>query len=636
MAPPMPTPEDMPPPPSPAPSSSSPAITSSSPPDPSATHHSGELSSSPASAADATSSGHHTAPSAPQRSPTEKGKPDQISRRRARTRTEDREVLEAYFAVSDKPDKKTRLEIVNKVNMTEKQVQIWFQNRRQEQRRKLRPFTQVELQDCVIGAIPRSQVAPSDDYAMHLVPHGAPPAPNMLPLERPAAVLPSPSPPSVHSGDELEKTPASSQELGRDSAPEPHTTAPALAGKIGGHAPSRSFAGPVGYVSNRWNAASSFHAPPYSGRDDPFRRRSYPSPYPASTAPGAAVPPTSSQPAQLRLSMSLEGKAEVVVPSPPRPSTGPPPSDPIQPIRRPELQSSCSESRPSLPPMSEFLSSALPQKNSALPPRYGRGRSRDVYAWEFCCDSENCDDPLTAHAKHESSGSATAQISLIRSMSASSNGSSREKRVASSTLSRPGEGKRPRLSRSESSMARMETTAVLGASHRHNSNLQRAAVAPADKYPNLPSKRVSMWIENDDSEKENRSPDRYGNPRPSGNGASSARRPLSSGPSRPLDKIHPRRTQGHNVGGRRSPALLSSRAHTAPTGSSYNRRGTRGGESPFLIHEDGEDDDPEVDGRHVEDDDEISRFMGRTVSPSKNGDAAAVAGLLQLRKGQWR
>ncbi|KAJ4290687.1 hypothetical protein N0V88_006435 [Collariella sp. IMI 366227] len=410
--------------------------------------------------------------------------------------TPDREVLEAAFKISDKPDKHARLEIVSRVSMNEKQVQIWFQNKRQDQRRKSRPYTYTDMDlvpGCVTNPPTHRRAASSGDLSMyHLLPHAAPPS--LSSPEQPAAVPPSSYPQAVLSSDELENTSAPSQELGTDSAAEQP------AERIGHHGPSRSFAGPVGYVSNRWNAASSFPPTPHLGSDDPFRRRSFPPTHSAPMCPGPAGSPLELQPAQLRLSMSLEGKAEVVVPSPPRASVGPPPSEPLQPIRRPELQPSRSESRISLPSLSEVFSSTPTSSTPPLPPRLSRGRSRDVHAWESICDSDNCDDALTAQAKHESSGSATAQISLIRSMSTSSANWPREKRSAPSTLPRPGEGKRPRLSRAHSSAARMEAPTVLGPSHRQNSsNLQRVSCAVTDKRhptptlpPNAPSSGPKM------------------------------------------------------------------------------------------------------------------------------------------------
>ncbi|KAI7575296.1 hypothetical protein KC343_g22715, partial [Hortaea werneckii] len=54
-------------------------------------------------------------------------------------------VLEAAYKRDPKPDKNARLDIVNQVSMGEKEVQIWFQNRRQSSRRKSRPLLPHEI-----------------------------------------------------------------------------------------------------------------------------------------------------------------------------------------------------------------------------------------------------------------------------------------------------------------------------------------------------------------------------------------------------------------------------------------------------------------------------------------------------------
>ncbi|QDS76039.1 hypothetical protein FKW77_005297 [Venturia effusa] len=59
--------------------------------------------------------------------------------KRRRTSPEDQKILEAEFAHNPKPDKPSRLEIVKKVALGEKEIQIWFQNRRQASRRKREP-----------------------------------------------------------------------------------------------------------------------------------------------------------------------------------------------------------------------------------------------------------------------------------------------------------------------------------------------------------------------------------------------------------------------------------------------------------------------------------------------------------------
>lgn len=67
---------------------------------------------------------------------------------------EDHNILEQEYKRNPKPDKAARLEIVEKVKLTEKEVQIWFQNKRQSSRRKTRPLLPHEIQAYGLGGMP--------------------------------------------------------------------------------------------------------------------------------------------------------------------------------------------------------------------------------------------------------------------------------------------------------------------------------------------------------------------------------------------------------------------------------------------------------------------------------------------------
>ncbi|KAL1960434.1 hypothetical protein VTO42DRAFT_7733 [Malbranchea cinnamomea] len=60
--------------------------------------------------------------------------------KRRRTSPEDYAILEAEYQRNPKPDKATRASIVSRVSLGDKEVQIWFQNRRQNDRRRSRPL----------------------------------------------------------------------------------------------------------------------------------------------------------------------------------------------------------------------------------------------------------------------------------------------------------------------------------------------------------------------------------------------------------------------------------------------------------------------------------------------------------------
>ncbi|KAK5010652.1 hypothetical protein LTR28_008521, partial [Elasticomyces elasticus] len=67
--------------------------------------------------------------------------------KRRRTSPEDQAILEAEYLRNPKPDKQARIDIVGRVALGEKEVQIWFQNRRQNSRRKSRPLLPHEIDD---------------------------------------------------------------------------------------------------------------------------------------------------------------------------------------------------------------------------------------------------------------------------------------------------------------------------------------------------------------------------------------------------------------------------------------------------------------------------------------------------------
>ncbi|KXX80145.1 Homeobox protein YOX1 [Madurella mycetomatis] len=542
--------------------------------------------------------------------------------KRKRTAAKDKAILEAAYNANPKPDKAARLDIVKRVSLNEKEVQIWFQNRRQNDRRKSRPLSPQEIAALRYGGmqILSSDPVPYNTSFSSEVSNSSPgqnmPLPEqraISPLNSDPALSPSDKPEGEQEAQEVQQVP---QEAGvwevreRVGGQESATPAPnERTGAGAGQPLSRSFSGSVGYLSNRWNIASSFSTPSQPARDDSFRLGPFSSSCPSSIASTSILPPPGSQTSQFRLSTSLDGKAEVVpsMPSPPRPIAAPPTPDALQSL------GSCT-----------------------APPRLTRGRSRDVHAWEFCCDAENREDALTVQAKHESSGSAVAAISLLRSASLTGGSplqqSSSAKRNASMTRAPPraGMAKKPKLGRAMSSVARMQGTLGLGQKH----NMQRDRGAPPDKL------KVSTLVSlsGNDSDKENWSPDEDGNPRATSshratpsNSGTPGRRPLPSGPSR-LDRKHPRRTADHGLQEARSPALPSSRANTAPTRGFQSRRSKRA-ESPLEIYEDSENNSP---ASRPALDDEVERFMRGEVSPSKKGDVDAVAGLLSLSQGNWR
>ncbi|KAK6339157.1 hypothetical protein TWF718_008580 [Orbilia javanica] len=114
-------------------------------------------------------------------------------RRRRRTSHKDQIVLEEEFAKCDRPDKHKRKEIAARVGLEDKQVQIWFQNRRQTHRRKSKPLQPHELipKNAPLSSDPiiispfnssASKLPRNDDDTIELPPHSSRPSspcPNM-------------------------------------------------------------------------------------------------------------------------------------------------------------------------------------------------------------------------------------------------------------------------------------------------------------------------------------------------------------------------------------------------------------------------------------------------------------------------
>lgn len=360
--------------------------------------------------------------------------------------------------------------------------------------------------------------------------------------------------------------------------------------------------------------------------------------------------------------MSVEGKAELVSqPSPPRLSPSAL-SDSFVPPDRPHLYRSHSIADSiTLPPISTFAapfepamapvtqSHSLLQPQPRLPPQgLYRSRSRDVHAWELACEANSGEhrDELTAYAERESSGSAIAAISLLRTLSSSSHSSpiSHTGHVLQSNTTkrnaRPSaqhnnhHAKKPKLGRASSSVARLQNTFVNTTTDKPPVRRHEADTDVED----IKKVKMSMLLSpgGNDSDKENWSPDEIGHQTFRGSQRPPAgRRPL---PSAPLSKNMPdvasynSRRRALEEGTNR---FMLGRASTAPVA----RR--KKGQTPIEIFEDGGD---EADASDNEDepsrpevaDDEVERFMRGEVSPSKKGAASAIAGLLALSQGAWR
>ncbi|EJT70027.1 hypothetical protein GGTG_12202 [Gaeumannomyces tritici R3-111a-1] len=594
--------------------------------------------------------------------------------RRKRTAAKDKAILEAAYSADPKPDKTARLEIVKRVTLNEKEVQIWFQNRRQNDRRRSRPLSPQEIAALRYGGM---QILSSDagsfgqhgaggDVGVAPPPHAASTTPVASPdlapwlPDRHPFYTEAPAPPRSPTN----QSPGPMAAMGAQTpAPRQHASNHAdllnsSSRFTPGSATSNSF------MAGRWHPGSCFSTPASSfrrasGADDSFKFEPF-MPSSCSSVASAPIlpPPHSRRNSQVRLSLSLEGKASLVSglrsPSPPRsssshslynPHTEPIPIS-IPSIRRDSLHRRLSTQSITLPPISTLTDSLCGDSNGSsggvvvaavpmaapapLPPRLTRGRSRDVHAWEFAADSaEDREDELTQQARHEASGSAIAAISLLRTTSASAaaaagasppalqaNGNKRNAAVRGCSvfdrISANGQQypfKRAKLGRSSSSVARLQSSSS-------RLNVERLVEATDDEEAladggDAKKMEVASLIATSghDSDKENWSPDEDSSPAVS---RSQSAAPAGVVGGRILPPVifsassSPRRhpVSLHGGNGRRTGfmderrGLLGGvhRAYSAPGQRSNKRRAGRNPASISIFEDDGEEVDSDGDG----------------------------------------
>lgn len=466
---------------------------------------------------------------------------------------------------------------------------------------------------------------------------------------------------------------------------------------------SRSFSSTTGYLANRRNAGGSSSQPQISSSQE--YSRSAPStpldstlsahmdlryePFSSSCPPAVSSgvgaddtnPRPNSQPSRICLSMSLDGRAEITQASssPPRPNNpqgegrgteaAPVETVVLPPLQLPDGASVSRNPRRSLPgaPSAHHTSQnpALPMNRDrrvslnylvdpiSRPALLRRCRSSDVQAWEDCASSESREDPLIRQAKHESSGSAVAAISLVRSTSSTSSSALKPRSTNMKRRAPVQSGVAKRYKTDKPASGRFRTDTALAPIQKQN--IKTRAV---EEYLGgaKPSSGTSTGFWNTDSDKENWSPDEDGNPRPFRRTATTAstngRRPLPSGPPSTAARLdanrNPRRTSAQV-----SRTTSLQRGNTSPgSWASYSKRYRPKpslqqslSQSALEIYEDFEErgDEEEEDDDEDDDDDggrgdaaaackDLLSMCG--VSPSKEKDVAAATGLLSLKWGR--
>lgn len=279
----------------------------------------------------------------------------------------------------------------------------------------------------------------------------------------------------------------------------------------------------------------------------------------------------------VRLSMSFEGKASVIV----KDSTSPSPQG--------ASQSSLVGSSSNNEQVNRTSGASVPTELRPLQ-RSSSGRSRDSRAWEFWCDRDTRSG-LEDQAARDSKGSAVDAIGLLRSASGRSIlGPLSNKRnslfsdpSSDAKRSKPA-AKRPLIQRSQTSTGRLQ-----GRSDRQTAGSMNSK--PKLKYS---ESAVSVYVPGNDSDKENWSPATMST-------AKSPRKRTALG-----ERQSTTSTQ-------RGPRLAPIEKAIGPGYGDENA-------------------DPETDA-------ELAAFMSggrKSISGSSEDDLDCVQGLLSLSQGNWR
>ncbi|RDW86495.1 homeobox domain-containing protein [Aspergillus mulundensis] len=507
--------------------------------------------------------------------------------KRRRTSPEDYAILEAEYQRNSKPDKTTRANIVSRVSLGEKEVQIWFQNRRQNDRRKSKPLQPHEL-------LPSSQsdeLKPASDDS--ILAEGSSGLEqnndNSLGQSQQSSIPEGDSFASEgQEKDERDQVGESSQtSIATSEFPEPSQQS------VDNNLVELDVVQTTVDASNTEQLQNSAKRK-RSGSDVGATITELASP---------SVLDTLKSPPSLRLSLSFDGEAMVrkqgeLTPSPPRrDSLRISMSADGQAVIRANGEPSPSKNRISMFSARKPRDIGLRRSNSAvglstprsLEKETSFGRSRDPRNWESLFDTDARSALATPFSSQRTPNSAllsTGKRSLTRSLSARHSLLTPNSDVQSTPITQAMRQKRQKLSRTVSSLGRLESgRRVLG--EKTPSTLKNSKSAKDD-----------LDIEAGDSDKENWIP---------GTRVSHSRRRTVSDQRRPVLK------EGNGRAGRSQKAQsgrsrLSQPSHRKPIGASKSMSG--------------------LDG-------DVSAFMGGNAA-SQEEDLDCIQGLLSLSQGAWR
>ncbi|KAH7092063.1 hypothetical protein FB567DRAFT_516401 [Paraphoma chrysanthemicola] len=352
--------------------------------------------------------------------------------RRRRTSKEDEDVLKAEYLKNPKPDKAARLEIISKVALGEKEVQIWFQNRRQNDRRRSRPLEPSSSASLMSSSsnmsdppseeeshAPSVEIAPGQKESENGSKEDQPVTPEptadeILPETRPEEHINASlagTEPSAAAAPTDDAPPAVTEALTKPQAADNtpadanNTQEPALSSQ--GASQSRT-----SWISNRRSASFVRCTEDYAAEVITFPNAP---PKPEESPKPAEAPTRSLKRAHsfVRLSTNEDGTARIVTdldktPSPPHSRTNPAAfSRAAAGLRRSYSAAG----------LNERLAAVARGEPSPKVPRTASniGRSRDSRAWEFWCDPDSrSTTSLTTRAEQEESGNAADAIGILR------------------------------------------------------------------------------------------------------------------------------------------------------------------------------------------------------------------------------
>lgn len=337
---------------------------------------------------------------------------------------------------------------MEKVQLSEREVQIWFQNRRQNDRRRSKPLEPHELLAHIHGANRRSSSVSTSlekgdsetrPEAILQPNHAHPSSSNAqtLPIEEnitsKSQSEPTSSAETAVEGQKLVKTQESSATQTPPSSVEitesPRETRPAEQHSEGSDGSSGRKRSHQEMVEGDRVEDNKSPCPPKS--KEPLKRSS-----------------------SVRLSMTAEGAVKIrtkdeLTPSPEKPRAEPPAGKTLKKSIRPSRSISMFEDITSI--------DVQPPAKPRIGP--GFGRSRDARTWEFYCDSK-AKDVLSEQAEAERSGSAIGAINLIRSNAHKPRGPALSPLVSGKNVklgSMVRKQGKPMLARSQSSVARLQS-----------------------------------------------------------------------------------------------------------------------------------------------------------------------------------